>query len=475
MSMVLRRLSLITLACFALSATLVQGETNTYFRVDRGLADRDERSLPDDLSAKQTLLWRTPLAPGHSSPCVAGDAIYLTTFDEQKRLHTVALDRTSGKLRWSQPCPATRLEEFHPTGSPAASTVASDGTRVYAMFGSYGLIAYDLNGKEVWSKPLGPFQDEFGSGSSPIVVAGKIVLCEDHDKDSFLLCVEAATGKTLWQTPREDFTRSYATPIVWESAGRKLLIVPGALQLAAYDLETGKLQWKLSGLARIVNTTPAVSGGVMYIACWTPGGDTDARIGMEPWDTALRLWDKDGDKKLTREETDNKDVLDRFFRIDLDQNKSLDQYEWQKYAKVFELARNSVMAVRPRAIDQLEPPEVLWTFDKGVPYVASPVFYRDVLYMVKDGGILTSLDPATGKPLKQARARGTGNYYASPVAGDGKLYVISERGVISVVQAGGDWNILSSHDLAERTVATPVIADGKIFVRTEAAMYCFGR
>jgi hypothetical protein len=119
--------------------------------------------------------------------------------------------------------------------------------------------------------------------------------------------------------------------------------------------------------------------------------------------------------------------------------------------------------------------EVLWTFDKGVPYVASPLFYRDVLYMVKDGGILTSLDPATGKPLKQARARGTGNYYASPVAGDGKLYVVSERGVISVVQAGGEWSILSSHDLAERTVATPVIVDGKILIRTEAAMYCFGR
>ena len=86
--------------------------------------------------------------------------------------------------------------------------------------------------------------------------------------------VDAASGKTIWQTPREDFTRSYATPIIWESAGRKQLIVPGALQLVAYDLATGKVDWKLSGLARIVNPTPAVSGGVMYIASWTPGGDT---------------------------------------------------------------------------------------------------------------------------------------------------------------------------------------------------------
>jgi outer membrane protein assembly factor BamB len=468
-------LRVIALLLLVVCGTIAQAETNVYFRHDRGLADRDERSLPDDLSAKETLKWRTPLAPGHSSPCISGDAIYLTTFDEQKKLHTVALDRATGKLRWSQPCPATRLEQFHPTGSPAASTPACDGSRVYAMFGSYGLIAYDLSGKEVWTKPMAAFQDEFGSASSPILVDGKLLLVEDHDKDSFVLCVDAASGKTIWQTPREDFTRSYATPIIWESAGRKQLIVPGALQLVAYDLATGKVDWKLSGLARIVNTTPAVSGGVMYIASWTPGGDTDARIGMEPWDVALRLWDKDNDKKLTRAETDNKDVLDRFYRIDLDQNQSLDQYEWQKYAKVFELARNSVMAVRPAEAGKLEPPQVLWTFDKGVPYVASPLFYRDVFYMVKDGGIFTSLDPATGKPLRQARAAGTGNYYASPIAGDGKVYLVSEKGVISVIKAAGDWSVISSHDLAERSIATPVIADGKIFVRTEAALYCFGK
>lgn len=179
--------------------------------------------------------------------------------------------------------------------------------------------------------------------------------------------------------------------------------------------------------------------------------------------------------KLSREETDNKDVLDRFFRIDLDQNQTLDQFEWNKYAKVFELARNSIMAVRPVDPARAEAPQVVWQYDKGIPYVPSPLVYRDVVYLVKDGGIVTTLNPQTGKVLKQARARGTGSYYASPVAGDGKVYLVSEGGVISVLKAAGEWSAISSRDLAERTVATPAIVDGRIYVRTEAALYCFGK
>lgn len=446
-------------------------EPAAYFRAEHGVIDK-AGTLPEAVDSAEAILWRVPIAKGHSTPTISGDAIYLTTFDDGK-LKTVCLDRATGAERWSQTAPSERIEPYHPTGSPAAASCACDGRRVYTFFGSYGLLCYDLNGKLVWSLPMKPFQDEFGSPSSPVLADGKLLLNEDHDLDSFLLCLDAATGKELWRARRDGFTRSYATPIVVERGGRKQVIVAGALQMVGYDLENGKQLWTVDGLARIVNTTPAVVGDLLFVPTWSPGGDTEARASMEPWDVALKQWDANGDKQLTREECNNKDVLDRFYRIDLDQNQLLSEGEWVKYARVFELARNSVMVLR--LTPDGGPPRLVWQYEKGIPYVPSPLVYRDVLYLIKDGGILTTFDAAGGRVLKLARMRGTGNYYASPVAGDGKVYLASEAGVLTVLKAGGEPETLASHDFGERTVATPVAADGRLYVRTEAALYCLGR
>jgi outer membrane protein assembly factor BamB len=457
------------LCCLPIIATA--GEPVAYFRAEHGVIDK-AGTLPEAVDSGDAIVWRVPIAKGHSTPTISGDAIYLTTFDDGK-LKTVCLDRTTGAERWSQTAPSERIEPYHPTGSPAAASCACDGQRVYTFFGSYGLLCYDVGGKPVWSLPMKPFQDEFGAPSSPVVVDGKLLLNEDHDLDSFLLCVDAATGKELWRARRDGFTRSYATPIVVERGGRRQVIVCGALQMVGYDLATGEQLWTVDGLARIVNTTPAVVGDLLYVSTWSPGGDTDARAAMEPWDIALKQWDANNDKQLTREECTNKDVLDRFYRIDLDQDQHLSEGEWVKYARVFELARNSVMVLK--MANDGGPPRLMWQYEKGIPYVPSPLVYRDVLYLIKDGGILTTFDAAGGSVLKLARMRGTGNYYASPVAGDGKVYLVSEKGVLTVLKAGGEPETLASHDFAERTVATPVAADGKLYVRTEAALYCLGR
>lgn len=469
MSMVMRA----TFSWLTLLGCLTAGaaEGPVYFRGDQGIA-ADKASYPSSFNKPSALVWKQSLAQGHSSPCVHGAAVYLTTYDGDKKLATVALDRATGRVRWSHTIPNTRVEPFHPTNSPASSTVACDGQRVYAFFGSYGLIAYDLQGQIVWQREFGPFQDEFGSSSSPVLVDGKLLLNEDHDLNSFLLCVDPATGKTLWQTSRDGFTRSYATPVIWNTPHGKQVIVAGALQLASYDLQTGKQIWSLDGFARIVNTTPIIANGLLYVATWSPGGDTTARLSMEPWDVAIKQWDKDKDGKLTRSEVDNKDVLDRFYRIDLNQDKGLDHSEWVKYARVFELARNTVAAIRPGE-SLSAPPHVVWQYDKGIPYVSSPLVYGDVYYMVKDGGIVTTLDALSGKLLRTARTAGTGGYYASPVAADGKIYMLSERGMLSVIRAGREWELIDQHDFAERSVATPVVADGRVYIRTEAAVYCF--
>lgn len=458
---------------FCLIPLAAVAEEAVYFRRHSGVPKSEEASLPQDFSAKN-LVWKTPLLPGHSTPCVCGPLVIVTTWDAgRKQLATVALDRTTGKVRWQRLCPAERIESFHPSGSPAASSPACDGRRIYSFFGSYGLLCYDLKGKLLWSHKMGPFQDEFGAASSPVLVDDKVILNEDHDTNSFLLALDAGTGRPVWRTPRPGFTRSYSTPVVWQVDGKKQLVVAGSLQLTAYDPATGKRLWWVRGLSRIVDTTPVIADGRLYIATWTPGGDTTNRIAMEPFAEALKQYDKNKDGQVGKEELRPGPVLTRFFRIDLNQDGKLNRQEWEAHARVFELAQNVALAVAPGGKGDVTETHVRWVVRRGLPTVPSPVVYRGVLYMVKDGGVITAVDAKTGQLLKQGRAVGGGRFYASLVAGGGKIYVPSENGIITVLRAGRVWKTVGSHDFKERIMATPVIKDDAIFVRTDKALYCF--
>lgn len=463
----------------AKSAEATFGDKNAelrYFRSDFGLSD-SAAPLPNDLANDATLLWRSQLAPGHSSPCVCGDSIFLTTFKtDSNELATVCLNRQDGSLRWQRRVQTDFIEPVHLTGSPASASPAADGESVYSFFGSYGLMAYDWHGQPIWELPLGPFQDEFGAASSPILLDDKIILNEDHDINSFIMAVDRHDGRIVWKRPRDDATRSYSTPLVLERSGRKEILIAGSLQIAAYDPDSGEKLWWYDGISRIVDCTPTVQDGVIYFASWTPGGDVDSRISMEGFEDALTSYDKDRNRQISREELPaDSPVMDRFFRIDLDQNGGLDQTEWERHAAVFAKAQNVAIAIEPGTRGSLDTRYVRWSHNRGLPTVPSSVAYSGVLTMVKDSGIVTVLDCQTGKQLQQFRAGGQGNYYASLVAGDGKVYMISERGVLSVIKAGPDAQLLSTHDFAERVMASPVIRDGKLYVRTESALYCFAK
>jgi len=460
------------IVCCQLSGTTL-AEDATWFRHDYGIAKHDV-ALPQNFDEQASQIWRTPTMPGISSPCVHGDHIFITTFEEESsELATVALERTTGDIFWKQVAPATQIEQVHRVGSPAACTPACDGERVYSFFGSFGLLCYSLDGQLVWSRPLGPFQDEFGASSSPIVVDDYVILNEDHDVDSVLTAFDKLTGETRWTTPRDRFTRSYSSPILLETSNERSLVVAGSLKLVAYDIGTGKPKWWVNGLSRLVDSTPVFADGRIFMATWTPGGDSSSRISMEPWSEALSTYDKDDDGLIAKSELSEGPVLLRFYRIDLDQDGTLSESEWRKHARVFQLAQNSAMAIRTGGTGDVTESHIEWTYRKGLPTVPSSVVYDEVLYMVKDSGIITSLDAKTGNLLKQGRARGPGRYYASLIAGDGKVYATSEQGVITVLQAGRDWSILASHDFGERILATPAIKDGYIYVRTDDAMYCF--
>jgi len=445
-----------------------------YFRSDHGLADPSDGPLPAQLDAPGALRWRVPLDPGHATPILNGEKMFLTAYRaESHELSVFALDANSGGILWSNGVTVSRVEQTHPLGSPATATPACDGQRVYVFFGSYGLLAFDLNGKKLWEFKAGPFQDEYGAGSSPILFDGKVILNQDHDVDSFLLALDAATGKPVWKTPRPDAVRSYATPVVWSRNGHPELLVAGALELAAYDPADGKRLWWINGLARIVIPTPIPVGDTVYMASWAPGGEAASRITLDAWPVALAKWDTNHDGKLSEAEIKDGEVRDRFFRMDLNQDGVLDQHEWDHHADVFRQAKNSILAIKPSGTGQLPASDVIWKYAKGVPYVTTPVIDRGILYMVKEGGIVTKLSVADGQLLQQERLPGVGNYFASPVAGDGKVYFASEPGVVSVLSSQPEWNVVSSHEFHEKIYATPAFASGRLYIRTEQALYCF--
>lgn len=456
----------VLLACVP---SLSSAQQVSYFRSDRGLAEEATQSIPTTLDDAH-LVWKQPLPSGHSSPILAGQRILLTGHDDNQ-LSTLCLDNSSGRILWRQSIEVDELEKVHTEGSAAAASIATDGRRVVSFFGSFGLLCYDFDGKPLWSKKLGPYRDEFGSASSPILFGGKVFLNEDHDLDSHLLAVRETDGDTVWQTPREGFTRSYATPVIWSIAGKSQLIVAGALELVAYDPSSGRPLWRLEGFARIVNTTPVASDGMLYVCTWSPGGDSDARIAMESWPVALTQWDANHNGKLESDELPAGEVRSRFFRIDLDSDQALSEVEWGKYARLFELAQNTFVALAPD--EEGGPPRIVWQYKRGLPYVASPLIYRGKAFLAKDGGIVTILDAKTGKLLKQVRTPGAGNYYASPVAAAGKILVASGPGVLTILDADSG-EVIESHDFSERIAATPAIAGGRLYIRTERALYCFG-
>lgn len=466
-------LSLLAIIVVAASA---RGGSWSQFRGPNGSGQPEsERPLPDRLGPSENLIWKVALPPGHSSPAVRGDRIYVTAVRDGKLL-TLALDRRTGEQQWEAVAPHEKLEEIHNIGSHAQPSPAADDDCVVSFFGSCGLFCYDLSGKLRWSIPMGPFKNDFGAGSSPIVVDDRVLLCQDHDTDSFLMAVDKRSGAILWKADRSEFPRNYCTPVIWNVNGRKQIVIAATLRIAGYDFDTGEELWTVRGVARIVNMTPTVGDdGILYCACWSPGGDEKDRISAAPFAEVVADHDANKNGGIEQSEAPEGPVKQRFTQMDRDKDGSITGEEYESMRRVFENARNVVVAIKPGGEGDITDTHVLWTYKKVIPYCPSPLYYRGRIFMIKDGGILTVLDASNGKALKEGRVQATGSYYSSPVAGDGKVYLISQRGVLTVLRADGEFDELSSVDLAETGMATPAIVDGRIFVRTNDHLYCFGR
>lgn len=432
-----------------------------------------DQPLPGEIGPEKNVLWKTPFPPGHSSPVVVGDQIFLTAVRDQELL-TIALDRTNGRVLWERLAPYERLEQVHSTGSLAQPTPASDGKVVVSFFGSAGLLAYDTSGEQLWHLKLGPYKNDFGAGSSPILVDDRVILCQDHDLDSHLVAYDKLTGNEIWKTPRPDAHRNYSTPVILEVDGKRQIVVVGTLHVTGYDFDQGQELWSVQGVSRMVCMSPVVAKDRLFAAGWSAGGDDGERIRVEPYERVAGQADADKDGSLSEDELPKGDIKQRFTQVDRDKDGLISKQEYERFRNLFDLSQNAVLAVKPGGQGDAGQAQIAWSFKKFVPFCSSPVLYRDVLFCCKDGGIVTSLEPATGKALKTARAPGTGNYYASLVAGDGKLFLANEEGTLSVLSAEPAWKVISSAQFGEGIYATPAIADGRIYVRTTGHLYCFG-
>ena len=457
------------LLLLALSAAFAFAAEWTRFRGPNGGGVAEGSALPREIGPGKNVVWKTEIAMGKSSPAVTADRIFLTGHKD-KVLETFALDRQTGKLLWRRESPGHRDEKRNKLNDPAAPSPVSDGSNVYVFFAGYGLVSYTRDGEERWKLPLGPFANFHGMGASPVLAKGKVLMICDQDQQAFLIAVDQKTGKQVWRAERSDMVHSFSTPVVY----RNELIVPGSFQMMSYNIDTGKLIWTLRGLTYQVKSSPVIDGDTLYFNGWAPGGEPSERIELPNFQKMLEANDKNGDGKIARSEIPKEWQPANWEMQDLNKDDVYDERDWNYYMGR-RTSTNSAMAVKMGGSGDISNTHVLWRYQKSLPDVPGVLLYRGVLYLIRNGGILQTLDPATGNLIKQGRLpHAKDEYYASPVGGDGKIYLLSRDGKATVLEAGSaDWGVAATADFGEEIFATPAIADGHIWVRTATALYDF--
>lgn len=439
------------------------------FRGPAGSGVADDQKPPVKFGPNQNLAWKVAVPPGASSPIVIGDKIFLTAFEDGKLL-TLCYSRTDGKELWRAEAKAKTIEPFHSTeGSPAASTPVSDGKRVVVYFGSCGLIAYDLHGKELWKfeLPSAVTNFEFGTGVSPVLADGLVLLARDLSKDSALYAVDAESGSQKWKAERPKMVTGYSTPVVWANGDRKEVVIPGTRSLTSYDLKTGAELWSIGKMPAVCCTTPILYNDTLIHVAWSPGGSD---FKLPTFEEILKMA---GDEKLgylTKAGAAKTPFKDFFDNNDPNKDGKITSEEWEANMKFMKSGENRAVALKPGTKG-----EVAWSYTKNLPYVPSALVYRDRVYWLKDGPMMTCVDAKTGKPVYEGeRVKAGPRYYASPVAANGNIYICGLDGTIAVVAAGEDEPlVVHSVKLAEGVRATPAIVDNTLYVRSDKFLYAF--
>jgi outer membrane protein assembly factor BamB len=399
-----------------------------------------------EVEKNENIRWQAAIPGlGHSAPIIWGDRVYVTTAvhpgkadlkvglygdigsstdvgPQEWRL--LAVDKATGKIVWDKlGLSATPRAKRHPKGSHCSSTPATDGRFIVAIFGSEGLFCFDMDGKLVWKKDLGPMDSGFymvknaqwGFASSPVIQGDKVVVLCDVQTNSFLAVFDLKGGKQLWRTARTDVP-TWGTPTLAKSGSKTEILVNGWHHTGAYDLADGKEIWKLDGGGDIPVPTPIVADGLAYF--------TSAHGRARP-----------------------------------------------------------MRAIRLDATGDITPPQVgatnaaiVWAHERQGNYMQTPIAIGDKVYACFDTGVLSCFDARTGAmAFNQRLGSGTEGFTASPVSDGRNLYVTSEVGNVYVVPATGTFSVSATNKLGETCMASPAICDGTLFFRTRDKLIAVGK
>jgi len=491
-----------------LQATAAEGDdTWDQFRGPNGSGVAIQATPPIDV-ATERLAWSTNVPRGKSSPIIVGERLFLTaTVDE--RLVTLAIDTRTGKIVWQRDAAIASLPTNHPAGCPAAPTPCADAQRVCVYFPAFGLLAYDHEGIELWRKPLPQPENMYGVSTSPILQDGTLFLVLDDDANlpessvsrSRVLAVDAATGETQWETPRPFNRGVWTTPMIWSHEHGQDLVVLGDGRAYGYDPQSGEEKWFVSGFAREPIAVPIASEKHLFLSVAMQGGRGDAEIDPEPFWQAVLKFDQDGDGQVARSEISHYFTLP--FRPELPpdhpgfgyplpqetearlaaQQRLFDWRDtnrdgvWTKDEFVAELkvggGRPGLLAIRPGGSGDVTHSHTAWTVRSGIPEIPSPVYFEGHLYLIRDGGVLTSIDASVGSVASRERIAAGGQYEASPVVANHHLYVVSATGQLSVLRTSQPPQVVHEMQLPGPVAATPAIAGATLYIRTETQVLAY--
>jgi outer membrane protein assembly factor BamB len=410
-------------------------------------------------------VWRSPVRPGKSSPVLTAKHVFVTAFEDDK-LFTQCFERSSGKLLWERFVEKTRSEQVNALNHPAALSPVTDGENVYAFFKDFGLVSYSASGKLRWKTPLGPFTNVMGLGASPLISGGNVILNIDQVEDSYIAAFDRNNGEMRWKSARQE-PDSWGSPLVYQ--GSVITVARGLV--GAHLASNGKRILSFPGMPPSVVASPILDGDTVYFF----GYGTEAPT---PFASRLARLDKNKDGQLSPDEYGDDAYTRGVGKYKGNRDGIVTEAEWNG-RQLESIGLNALMAIQ--LVPGAKPGELsareLWRYEKNFSYIVPALLlYNGALYSIKNGGILTTFDPATGKVLKTGRIspQATGGYSAAPVAADGKIYLANEDGKLVVLKASGtDWDLLSMKELDEAIYATPALSQGSLYIRTGKALYKF--
>ena len=455
-----------------------------------GLSESNE-PLPVKFSA-ETARWEVELGDGIGCPIVVAGRVFVSAMVDDKTIGLFAYDAKDGYPLWKRTWPTGDLAEVHKTNSHCSTTPAADSRRVYFYSSTLGLRTVDAEtGLDVWQYKLPTpfFVFKWGPGMSPVLYEDKVIFCQDDDLHPAIYAFEKTTGNLLWKDERSAMAVNYSHPVICQTERGAEVVVAGTRQLIGYDPSTGERLWHANTLLRNIKTTPVSLDGLIYISLQSSG------IANQWLATADRSETGNSDGKLSKQEMQafvgEQKIPESFFRKTFDRGDvNRDGFlEGEELDKAFldpsnfggarfdaeSPADEFIMALRGGGRGDVTRSHLLWKHaTKHTDHIVSPLISDDRMLLIKAGGIASMFETAGGTAIRTtSRIRNPGDYFASPIRGDGKIYVAGENGIV-VLQDSPSLELLARNEMGDSIVATPAIADGCLYVRTRSKLICVG-